>query len=167
MGYASRLGKARISSRNPQAAGVCDRCGAVYQHNTLRSQPFYAGATLVTKNILVCSRCWDVPNETTRSAVLPADPMPIINPRVQDYRVAESNTRQVSGFNTTDQRTGIPVPGGAERATQNGGLRSTQQTGEPPGGLNQQPGTDPNAPGNSTPGLPYDNIFVPQTGPLK
>ena len=44
--------------------------------------------------------------------------------------------------------------------------RVTQTTGEPPGGLNQEPGTDPNAPGNADPGLPYNFVEVPKTGPL-
>jgi hypothetical protein len=43
-------------------------------------------------------------------------------------------------------------------------LRVTQQTGEPSPGLNPLPGTDPNAPGNSDPGLPYENVVVPDTG---
>jgi hypothetical protein len=43
-------------------------------------------------------------------------------------------------------------------------LRVTQQTGEPAPGLNPLPGTDPNAPGNSDPGLPYENVVVPNTG---
>ena len=61
---------------------------------------------------------------------------------------------------------GIPVPDGDTRITQNNNTRVTQQTGEPPGGRNQRPGTDPNAPGDNDPGLPYDNTEVPKTGPL-
>ena len=168
MGYASRLGRARISSRNPQAAAVCDRCGLVYNHVDLRKQPFWAGAAEVTKNILVCSACFDAPQQNGRRAiVLPQDPPPVINPRVQDYVTASGNIRQVSGYNTTDARTGIPVPGGALRDTQSGALRTTQQTGAPPYSLNQLPGTDPNAPGDADPGLPYNNTDVPETGPIE
>lgn len=29
------------------------------------------------------------------------------------------------------------------------------------------PDTYPNAPGDNTPGLPYNNVTVPKTGPLK
>lgn len=74
--------------------------------------------------------------------------------------------RQVSGQNTTDSITGLPVPLGQIRITQDGIIRVTQSTGEPPGGLNQEPGTDPNAPGNDDPGLPYGFLDVPNTGPL-
>jgi hypothetical protein len=116
--------------------------------------------------LLVCNTCYDAPQEQLRAIVVPADPVPIVNPRVQDFVNAEQNTRVTSGQNTTDPTTGIPVPGGATRITQNNKVRVTQQTGEPPGGLNTQPGTDPNAPGDNDPGLPYNNTTVPKTGPL-
>ena len=91
--------------------------------------------------------------------------MPIQNPRVQDYVTAETNYRITQG-NTTDPVTGLPIPGGQTRITENNNTRVTQQTGEPPGGLNERPGTDPNAPGDNDPGLPYNNTDVPETGPL-
>jgi signal peptidase I len=72
----------------------------------------------------------------------------------------------VYGTYLVDPSTGIPIPGGNVRVTQNGNDRVTQQTGEPPGGLNQEPGTNPNVPGNDDPGLPYNNTDVPKTGPL-
>jgi hypothetical protein len=45
-------------------------------------------------------------------------------------------------------------------------LRVTQQTGEPPYGTDQTPGTNFQVPGNDDPGLPYENVVIPQTGPL-
>lgn len=45
-------------------------------------------------------------------------------------------------------------------------LRVTQQTGEPPYGTDQTPGTSFQVPGNDDPGLPYENVVVPKTGPL-
>jgi hypothetical protein len=89
-----------------------------------------------------------------------------MNARIQNYVDASVDKRTTSGQNTTDFWTGIPVPGDDVRITQNNNTRVTQQTGEPSGGLNQRPGTDPNAPGNNDPGLPYDNTEVPKTGPL-
>jgi hypothetical protein len=115
--------------------------------------------------MLVCGQCYDKPQEQLRAIVIPADPMPIINPRIEPFADAETNYRTTSGQDTIDARTGIPVPGTTTRITQTSDNRVTQQTGEPSGGLNQTPGTDPNAPGNSNPGLPYDNTSVPQTGP--
>lgn len=116
--------------------------------------------------ILVCDSCHDTPQSQLRAIVVPADPMPIINPRVQDFVTAATNTRFTSGQNTVNFATGIPVPGGDVRTTENGDNRVTQQTGEPPNGLNTTPGIDPNAPGANNPGLPYNNTDVPETGPL-
>jgi hypothetical protein len=68
-----------------------------------------------------------------------------------------------------DPQTGLPISGGNFRITQDDNNRVTQQTGEPPGGLNTEPGTDPVIPaslGGNDPGLPYNNTQVPKTGPL-
>jgi len=166
MGYASQSGRARTSARNPQAHAICDRCGFRYNHVNLRWQYDWRGASMMNIKLLVCNTCYDQPQEQLRAIVVPADPVPIVNPRIQDFVTAESNTRVTSGQNTTDPVTGIPVPGGDTRITENDNTRVTQQTGEPPGGLNEQPGTDPNAPGDNDPGVPYNNTTVPQTGPL-
>lgn len=166
MGYASKQGRARISSTNPQAAACCDRCGRIWNHVDLSWQFDYAGAGLINKRILVCNPCYDTPQEQLRAIVLPADPVPINQPRVQDFTM-EQTIRGISGYDSTDPHTGIPVPGTIERVTQTNALRTTQQTGEAPGGKNTLPGTDPNAPGDSNPGIPPDNASVPSTGPLK
>jgi len=166
MGYASQSGRARTSARNPQAHAICDRCGFRYNHVNLRWQYDWRGASMMNIRLLVCNPCYDAPQEQLRAIVVPADPVPIVNPRIQDFVTAESNTRVTSGQNTTDPVTGLPVPAGDTRITQDDDTRVTQQTGEPPGGLNEQPGTDPNAPGDNDPGLPYNNTTVPETGPL-
>jgi hypothetical protein len=166
MGYASRSGRAQTSSRNPRAFGVCDRCSIWYNRDRLNWQMDWAGASLINKRILVCNTCMDTPQQQLRAIVIPADPMPIVNPRVEPYAYDSVDRRQVSGYDTTDPRTGIPIPGGATRITEDDNTRVTQQTGEAPGGTNQQPGTDPNAPGNDDPGLPYGFTEVPKTGPL-
>ena len=159
-------GRARVDTRNPRAFGICDRCGFLYNHYELRWQFDYAGAGLINRRILVCETCEDIPQAQLRNIILPADPVPIMNARIQNYVDASVDKRTTSGQNTTDFWTGIPVPGDDVRITQNSNTRVPQQTGEPSGGLNQQPGTDPNAPGNNDPGLPYNNTEVPKTGPL-
>jgi hypothetical protein len=166
MGYASRAGRARTSSTNPQAHAICDRCGFRYNHVNLRWQYDWRGASMQNIRLLVCNTCYDVPQEQLRAIVVPADPVPIVDPRVQDFVAAEQDTRLTSGQNTVDPTTNIPVIKGDVRITQDDQTRVTQQTGEPPGGRNTQPGTDPNAPGDNDPGVPYDNTDVPQTGPL-
>ena len=166
MAYASQAGRARTSARSPQAHAICDRCGFRYNHVDLRWQFDWAGASLINKRLLVCSPCNDTPQQQLRAIVVPADPMPIINPRVQNFVTAETSTRYTSGQNTVDPVTGIPIVGGNVRVTQTDEDRVLQQTGEPPGGLNEEPGTDPNAPGDNDPGLPYNYDEVPKTGPL-
>lgn len=97
MGYASRSGRAVTSSRNPRAHAICDRCGFRYNHDRLRFQMDWAGASMVNKRILVCESCYDMPQEQLRAIVLPADPMPIANPRVENFIQAETNYRVTSG----------------------------------------------------------------------
>ena len=74
--------------------------------------------------------------------------------------------RLTSGQNAIDPLTGLPVILGQIRVTQDGFIRVTQTTGAPPYSTNTQPGTDPDAPGDSDPGLPYGFVAVPKTGPL-
>jgi len=166
MGYASKAGRARTDASNPQAHAICDRCGFRYNHVNLRWQFDWRGASLMNIRLLVCNTCYDAPQEQLRAIVVPADPVPIEQPRLQDFVTASQDTRVTSGQNTVNYPTGIPVVNGDNRITQNDDIRVTQQTGEPPGGLNTQPGTNPNAPGDNDPGLPYDNTTVPETGPL-
>lgn len=166
MGYASKAGRASTSATSPQAHAICDRCGFRYNHVQLKWQFDWRGASLQNIRLLVCNTCYDTPQEQLRAIVIPADPVPILNPRTQDFVGAEQDTRTTSGQNTIDPITGIPVIKGSTRITQTYNTRVTQQTGEPPGGLNTQPGTDPNAPGDTDPGLPYNNVTVPKTGPL-
>ena len=159
-------GKAKVSTRNPEAFAICDSCQFLYNHSELRWQFQWAGNKLVNLRQLVCRRCNDIPQTQLRAIVLPADPMPVLNPRVNNWQAAETNFRTTSGQNTVDPETGIPIPGNTMRITENDNTRVTQQTGEPPGGRNTEPGTDPNAPGNNDPGLPYNNTTVPKTGTL-
>lgn len=248
MGYASQAGRAATSARNPQAHAICDRCGFRYNWVRLRWQYDWRGASLQNIKFLVCDTCYDNPQEQLRAIVVPADPVPIINARVQDFVTAETNTRytsgttliptlgtgngstatltlavpsdfpaivvgstiivsgmQPAGFNKTaivtactvgspytvsyastvlgpisvvgtvqiniDPITGLPIIGGDTRVTSLNDLatvdkRVTQTTGEAPGSLNQRPGTDPNAPGDADPGLPYNFTEVPRSGPL-
>lgn len=164
MGYASQSGRARTSARNPQAHAICDRCGFRFNHVNLQWQMDYAGSGIINKRLLVCRSCNDEPQSQLRAIIIPADPVPISNPRVQDFTLSSQDRRVTSGQDTTNQATGIPVPGGDVRITQDGDTRVVQQTGAAPGSLNQEPGTDPNV--NGPTNLPPDNTSVPKTGPL-
>jgi hypothetical protein len=137
-------GRAKVSSRNPNAFGICDRCGFLYNHNRLTWQFDWAGAGLINKRILVCDTCTDTPQQQLRAIILPADPTPILNPRVQNYAEAETDVRITQG-NTTDSQTGIPIPGGDTRITEDDNTRVTQEIGGTRYDISEQPGLDQNA----------------------
>lgn len=218
----------------------------MYNHYELQWQFDYRGSALMNTRILVCETCLDVPQNQLRNIIIPADPTPIMNARVQDYVTAETNNRYTSsqvliptaatgdgatatltftvplalapiavgstilvsgvepvGYNGTytvtsssntvaytvsytnrttgdltvggrvainiDPITGLPKGQTQNRITQDSQNRVTQMTGEPPYGLNQEPGTSifvPNDIGGNDPGLPYNMDEVPKTGPL-
>jgi hypothetical protein len=96
----------------------------------------WRGAMLQNIKILVCKPCYDTPQEQLRSIVVPADPTPIINARVQDFAVAETNFSTVSEAPVVDQETGIPIPGTTTLVTEDGQQMTTQPYG-PPVGLTQ------------------------------
>lgn len=73
--------------------------------------------------------------------------------------------RNIQG-NTVDPVTGLTQRGGAVRITQDGMVRVTQTTGEPPGGLNTAPGSLTPAPSGQSITLPYGFLTIPLTGPL-
>jgi hypothetical protein len=152
MAYASRSGRARTNASAPEAHAICDRCGFRYNHVDLRWQFDWAGSALINKRLLVCRKCLDIPQEQLRAIMIPADPVPIQNPRIEYFAQYETDRRTTSD--------------GSIRVTEDSNPRVQQQTGEPPGGINTQPGTDPNAPGDSDPGLPYGTTEVPKTGSL-
>ena len=131
MAYASRLGRARVSASNPQAASVCDRCGFVYSHADLHWQMAFRGPVLQNTRLLVCPRCMDRPQEQLRAIVLPADPVPVFQPRVQDYEAAEMDFHTLAGGGTIDPITGIPIPGTTVLIDSNGNPLTEQPLGIP------------------------------------
>jgi len=91
MAYASKAGRAIANARNPRAQAVCDRCGMWYQRQNLVFQRDWRGTNLQNLYILVCTRtCLDVPQSQLRSIVIPPDPVPIYQPRVENFRDDET-----------------------------------------------------------------------------
>jgi len=75
-----------IDPNDPYAVGVCDGCGWWQNHKNLRKRMAYRGGSVpVWDGMLVCDTCYDVPNEAPqfRRLVLPPDPVPVENPRVE------------------------------------------------------------------------------------
>lgn len=126
MAYASIAGRARTSSRNPQAHAICDRCGFRFNHVDLQFQYDWAGASIQNKRILVCRSCLDNMQSQLRSLTLPGDPPPIINARPENFATDETDYRvtQVPDGGFTPQ--GVPVPDDDDpRITQNDNPRIT------------------------------------------
>lgn len=77
----ARSGRARISLRNPQAMGECDRCGFWCSRAAMSRQFQWGGTSLIDTGLLVCRPCLDVPQPQFKSPILPGDPRPVVNPR--------------------------------------------------------------------------------------
>jgi hypothetical protein len=86
-------GKAQVDATRPRAFGVCDRCGFLYNLKDLKWQFDFAGIGLLNYRILVCSPCYDRPQDQKRPVILPPDPIPVANARVEPYAQDETNIR--------------------------------------------------------------------------
>jgi hypothetical protein len=91
-------GRASVSSRNPVAWAICDNCGFLYNHPDLKWQYEWAGPRTVNQNMLVCDSCYDTPQEQLRTIILPADPEPIDDPRIE-RDIANNNPNDTIGPN--------------------------------------------------------------------
>jgi hypothetical protein len=60
----------------PQYTGFCERCGFKWYFSNLQFQFEYYGNSLQSKNILVCPRCLDVPQENVRPVIIGPDSLP-------------------------------------------------------------------------------------------
>lgn len=124
--------RARISARNPQSLGRCDRCGFTWNLKELRWQYYWRGTTLENTNFLVCRDCLDVPNENVRTLILPPDPVPVLNPRIEDYVTETTSyiaTESLIGWLTEDGNKIITETGNPNNSylqTQDGSQLVTQ-----------------------------------------
>jgi len=80
-----QTGRARVSSRNPVAHAICDRCGFRFNHPRLAWQFQWAGVKLQNLRLLVCPECLDIPQIQLKTIVIPPDPLPVWNPRPEQY----------------------------------------------------------------------------------
>jgi len=122
VGYASQAGRARTDPRSPRAHAICDRCGFRYNFQDLNWQYDWRGAALQNLRILVCGRCKDVPDEQLRAIVLPADPTPIINARVEPFTADEganflTPTGQTNAIGVPTYNSGTTITNGAQTIT--------------------------------------------------
>jgi hypothetical protein len=78
-------GRAKVDRFNPNAFAICDSCGFLYNLKDLHFQKEWYGARIQNTNMLKCYHCLDRPQEQHRVIHLPADPVPVENPRVERY----------------------------------------------------------------------------------
>ena len=83
--------------------------------------------------VLVCRECLDTPQTQLKTIIIPADPIPVIQPRVESFETDETNYHVVAGPPTIDPVTGIPIPNSTILTDQNGNLMAEQPIGQPVG----------------------------------
>jgi hypothetical protein len=133
MAYASRSGRARVSSSSPEAFGVCQRCGFWFQRRELKNQMAWRGATLLPTWVFVCNRCYDTPQEQDRAFVPPADPIPIQLALPEDFNAASADYMGLTLGATVDPQTGLPIPGRTAMSTADGVVMGPTPVGRPVG----------------------------------
>jgi len=78
-------GSASVSRSKPRAWAICDDCGFLFNKDELAWQYEWLGTRTQNTNLLKCSKCMDIPQEQLRVIVLPADPVPVEDPRPERY----------------------------------------------------------------------------------
>lgn len=109
MGWSSRSGEARTSLTNPIAFKVCDRCARWRNATDLVWQYEWAGNMLTNLRLLVCrDHCYDTPQEQQRNLVLPPDPIPTKDPRLEPFQY-DANPSLVTNWNQPGANWNQPV----------------------------------------------------------
>jgi hypothetical protein len=100
--------------------------------SALRYQYDWRGTSLQNLWIRVCPKCMDTPQAQLRAIQLPADPVPVFQPRVENFTAAETNYR-ITVPGSVDFITNIPKPSDDFRVTMDCQNRVTQEIGAPRG----------------------------------
>lgn len=79
-----------VDPQSPRAYGTSDRNGMINNHHNLVWQWDWAGPKLINKRILVSPDELDKPQRQLGTIVLPPDPVPIQNARVEPYAIDET-----------------------------------------------------------------------------
>jgi len=87
----------------PEARGICDRCGMVFDHNALRPQTRQGPGSMKTSLLLVCKSCFDIPLPWMRTLWLPQDPPIIAFPSIEPYSIDASTGPVVVGNFMVDE----------------------------------------------------------------
>lgn len=91
-------GRATIDPNAPEALGVCDRCGHLYNLRELQYQPIIAGPTVIVTRRRVCWQCLDELNPQFQTVRLPPDPAPVSDPRPAFYALDEKQFYEIASY---------------------------------------------------------------------
>lgn len=98
------FGHAKADPSAPRAAGICDRCNQTYQLNDLKFQHQWRGTALQNTYFRVCPRCLDVPSAFLKALLLPADPVPVPYPRVDQFQAQMNNSSPALNWDQANAR---------------------------------------------------------------
>lgn len=84
-------GRGVVNARNPRALSVCDRCYCTFNLDALTWQYQWQGLKLQNLRLLVCCECLDIPQPALKTIIIPPDPLPVLNPRPEQYAVTVPN----------------------------------------------------------------------------
>ncbi len=103
-------GRAFVDPSSPRAFAVCDRCGRWYNHRDLVWQYEWAGTQLINIGALVCTdTCVDIPQIQLKTIILPPDPYPILNARVEPFTLDETGPTQQLTCEIVTSQVSIPA----------------------------------------------------------
>lgn len=80
-------GRARVDPQQSRAFAVCDYCGEWHNRIDLINQLEWFGDVLTDTGFRACPRCISKPQPQLKPVILPEDPVPIVDPRVEVYSI--------------------------------------------------------------------------------
>jgi hypothetical protein len=96
--------RARVDPNNPSAWATCDRCGMLGNLREMVWDREWSGTTIINRRFLLHPHCYTIPNETLRTIILPPDPEPLVNARIENYGLDEAQGVNEPGFLVTGDR---------------------------------------------------------------
>jgi hypothetical protein len=87
MAFGDIQGRAKTNPHQPRAQAVCDFCGEHYMRIDLIDQMEFYGDVLTDTGYRACPRCISKPQPQLKPVILPEDPVPIVDPRVEVYSI--------------------------------------------------------------------------------
>lgn len=108
MGYASRSGRAITNPQAPRGFGVCDHCGLWFNLHKLGYEYQWQGTKLINTRFRVCSGCKDKPNPQMKARLAPPDPLPLYDPRPENFIASRFDPTPQSGNPLTTEQNPPP-----------------------------------------------------------